>query len=258
MPPRPERHAVEDRRAAREDRLVVEEATQVVRHLPRRRVPRVGVLRRSPSAGPSRGRGERGVRLPGTQRASRAAMSWSTRCGVVARERRLERQQLVERDAERVDVGAVVDGHRASRAPARGSCSGACRGCSPVIVMPAFARLRARPKSVIQRCPRASTSRFAGFTSRWTTPFSWAWSRASAACTPKPRDRAEVVRRLGRAARTEGRGLGRRGRLARVRRVAAAAASRAARAPGRVRRARRRAAPRRPGPRVRPRRSCIA
>ena len=52
---------------------------------------------------------------------------------------------------------------------------------SPVIVKAGSFWVIARPKSVIQRCPRASTIRFDGLMSRWTTPIWWACSSASAA-----------------------------------------------------------------------------
>ena len=42
---------------------------------------------------------------------------------------------------------------------------------SPVMVMPASASMRARPKSVIQSLPASSSSRLAGLMSRCRMPF---------------------------------------------------------------------------------------
>src|SRR5438309_2006545 len=56
---------------------------------------------------------------------------------------------------------------------------------SPVCVRPpSSCRTCASPKSVIQTWPLLSSSRLAGLTSLCTTPIWWAWSSASAACTP--------------------------------------------------------------------------
>jgi hypothetical protein len=56
----------------------------------------------------------------------------------------------------------------------------------------------ARPKSVTHRPPRPSTSRLAGFTSRWTTPRACAWSSASAAWAPSSATRRKYSRSRGR------------------------------------------------------------
>ena len=45
----------------------------------------------------------------------------------------------------------------------------------------------ARPKSRILACPRGVTKMFAGLRSRWTIPFEWADSRASAIWVPRSR-----------------------------------------------------------------------
>ena len=42
------------------------------------------------------------------------------------------------------------------------------------MVSPASSCNRARPKSVIQRLPRTSSSKLAGLMSRWTIPRRWA------------------------------------------------------------------------------------
>ena len=112
---------------------------------------------------------------------------------------RCARQHLVEHDAERPDVGALVDGSALAPAPApcrrrcRGSCpSASCAGevrvgelratLAVALDAPAGSIAFARPKSSTFTVPSARTLMFAGFRSRWTMPCSCAASRASAIC----------------------------------------------------------------------------
>ena len=81
-----------------------------------------------------------------------AAIEEQLRVGRVAG-RMVQRGEFVQRDAERVDVGAMIDEPAAARAPARGSCTRIVPRTSPVCVRPVFSRQRARPKSVTHSLP---------------------------------------------------------------------------------------------------------
>jgi hypothetical protein len=108
MPARPEREPVEQRGTARDDGLVGEEAAEVVRHVPRRRVPRLRVLRESLEDDRLQRRRHRGVhatRWDGVPHRDVADHVGRPLAG----ERGAERQGLVERRAERPDVGPVVE-----------------------------------------------------------------------------------------------------------------------------------------------------
>ena len=126
---------------------------------------------------------------------------------VLARERHLAGQQLVEHDAERVDVGRRRRSACRSPARARGSCSS--RAPCPVCVTPcSTSSERAMPKSVTFASPSGVSSTFCGFTSRCTSPCSCANASASAICE-RELDRAPR-RAAGRCARRAASGSRRR------------------------------------------------
>ena len=91
---------------------------------------------------------------------------------VVAGERHLAGEQLVEHDAERVDVGVRVD-VAALRLLGRDVVAGAEDGAGLGLALGASIG-RAIPKSVTFASPLPFRSTFCGLTSRWTKPFSCA------------------------------------------------------------------------------------
>ena len=142
-------------------------------------------------AGRARGRSPSGRSSPG--RADVAGPSPRSRCGSslitrrisswrsAAVERRPQGQQLVERQAQRVDVARA---RRTSPRTARGPCTAPCRRCrrsgSGPRRRPPWPG-RSRPP---RRCPCGSSSRFDGLMSRWRTPWRLAYSSASATWRP--------------------------------------------------------------------------
>ena len=132
---------------------------------------------------------DRGVELPGEIGAGLARRSRllvhvrpQERDVGRAREGRLPGQALVEDAAERVDVRALVDG------VARDLLGGDVLERADELAGAGDAR--GRPCAWSDRSRRDSSARargqamrtFAGLTSRWTSPFSWAASSASASC----------------------------------------------------------------------------
>ena len=87
---------------------------------------------------------------------------------VACLERRPQRQQFVERQAQAVDVAAAS--HLAARS-APGPCSAGCRRCRRCASGRRCPRALARPKSVTQTVPVASSSRFDGLMSRCRMPW---------------------------------------------------------------------------------------
>ncbi len=94
----------------------------------------------------------------------------------LALERRPAGEHLVEHDAEREDVAAVIDARR--RAPAPATCTPRCRGrarrrCAARATLTVDASRSAgstslaRPKSMILAWPSSVTITLAGFRSRW-------------------------------------------------------------------------------------------
>ena len=109
-------------------------------------------------------------------------------------------EHLVEDHAQGIDVGAVVDllrmldllgGHVLWRAHHLAGAGELCIRHTPCAVghgtrsVPDTSDGRtnlARPKSAILTRPSLSNSMFSGLMSRWTTPWSWAYCRASQIC----------------------------------------------------------------------------
>ena len=100
---------------------------------------------------------------------------------LVPLERPFAGEHLVKDHAQAVDVAAGVDVVRLARAPVRATCTRACPspGRPTSSSHPPASRL-ARPKSVTCGRPSLSMRMFDGLTSRWITPWSWAYCKASA------------------------------------------------------------------------------
>ena len=124
------------------------------------------------TAASSRGEARSGRLLP-QRRRRRVDVLHRDRDEVVARERHLAGQQLVENDPERVDVRAAR--RPAAPGPARARCSRRCRArCRSAVSLSWASSGRAIPKSVTFASPVPFRSTFCGLTSRWTKPCSWA------------------------------------------------------------------------------------
>ena len=101
---------------------------------------------------------------------------------MVAGERRAPREALEEHAAEREDVGARVD-LAARRAPARAPCSRACRAAARRASgerRPVATRAMPKSRTFARSTCAPARNRFAGLTSRWTTPRACAAPSASA------------------------------------------------------------------------------
>ena len=125
---------------------------------------------------------------------------------VLAAVRRLAGEQLVDDDAERVDVAERA--RPAARSPARARCSRSCRARSRSGSGPAGRRPSARSRSRSPSPRRCASSTFCGLTSRCTSPFSCA--KASACPTSIASSSAGPHRQPPLASRRAASGSGRR------------------------------------------------
>ena len=145
------------------------ERQQVALHLLRRLVACVERFGRAPGRRSPRARA---ARRGGARRAARyvpCLMAAITTAAAAPVEGPPAGEHLVEHDAERPEVGCA--GRRARRAPARGSCTRACRASLPAPVGGSVASISlAMPKSSSFTTPSPVSMTLDGLTSRCTTP----------------------------------------------------------------------------------------
>ena len=183
----------------RPDRLVLQEPPQLVGQLLGRRVPLGRLLGHRLQQDRLQVAGHRRVELPRRRRLLLGDLPQDLLRGLA---RRWPAARSAARRAS-PPASRCRSGRRsppAWPAPARGSCTAACPGCRRSSVKPGLPWIWASPKSATQNWPWSSSRRLAGLMSRWRMPRVWAWSSASAACTPELGHGADIRAAAGRGA----------------------------------------------------------